>query len=120
MLDGHAVFRRLVQMIECFDDEESTYMPYCDTAAAIINEKTKTGADASDIRLVTAAAATAYCRYILTRSVSDSEIGSIKAGDITISGSNNNSVIAAEALMRTAIADAAPLLEDTVFSFGAV
>lgn len=120
MLDGQIVFRRLVQLIECFDDEENIYMPYCETAAAVMNAKIRTDADASDIRLVTAAAASAYCRYTVAKSASDGDIDSIKAGDITVSGNGENAVKAAERLMSSAITDAAPLLIDTQFSFGAV
>lgn len=120
MLDGQTVFRRLVQLIECFEDEENIYMPYCETAAAVMNSKMRADADASDIRLVTAAAASAYCRYIVAKSASDGDIGSIKAGDITVSGNGENAVKSAERMMYSAIADASPLLVDSQFSFGAV
>ncbi len=120
MLDAQAVFCRLVSMIECFEDDESIMRPYCESAAAVINSRKRADADASDIRLVTAAAAIAYCRYLTAKSAADGDIGSIKAGDITISGSGVNAVDTAERMMNAAIEDAIPLLADTQFSFGVV
>ncbi len=118
MLDSQMVFCRLVSMIECFEDEESIMGPYCESAAAVINSRKRADADASDIRLVTAAAAIAYCRYLTAKSAADGDIGSIKAGDITISGSGVNAVDTAERMMNAAIEDAIPLLADTQFAFG--
>ena len=120
MLDGHKVYCRLVQMIECFEDEEHIYLPYCETAAAVINSKIRADADASDIRLVTAAAAMAYCRHLVTKSVSDGDIDSVKAGDITISANSEKAVKSAEQMMQSALLDAAQLLIDTQFIFGTV
>lgn len=120
MLDAQAVFCRLVSMIECFEDDESIMRPYCESAAAVINSRKRADADASDIRLVTAAAAIAYCRYLTAKSAADGDIGSIRAGDITISGSGVNAVDTAERMMNAAIEDAIPLLADTQFSFGVI
>ena len=120
MIDGQTVFCRLVQLIECFDDEEHIYMPYCETAAAVINSKIKAGADASDIRLVTAAATMAYCRYLIAKNASDGDVESIKAGDITISANGGKALKSAEMMMNSAFLDASDLLKDTQFSFGVV
>lgn len=120
MIDAQTVFSRLVSMIECFEDDESIFRPYCESAAAVINSRKRADADASDIRLVTVAAAIAYCRYLTVKSAADGDVGSIKAGDITISGSTVNAVDTAERMMNSAIEDAVPLLRDTQFSFGVI
>lgn len=120
MLDSQTVFCRLVSMTECFEDDEVIMRPYCESAAAVINSGKKADADASDIRLVTAAAAIAYCRYLTAKNAADGDIGSIRAGDITISGNGVNAVDTAERMMNAAIQDALPLLVDTRFSFGVV
>ena len=120
MLDAQAVFCRLLSMIESFEDDETVMRPFCEGAAAVINGRKKADADASDIRLVTAAAAIAYCRYLTAKYAADGDIGSIRAGDITISGSGVNAVDTAERMMNAAIEDAYPLLLDTQFAFGVV
>ncbi len=120
MLDSHTVFSRLISMIEFFEDDESIVGPYCESAAAVINGRKRADADASDIRLVTAAAAIAYCRYLTAKYAADGDVGSIRAGDITISGSIKNAVDTAERMMNSAVEDAIPLLKDTQFSFGVV
>lgn len=120
MLDGLTVFMKLAQLIECFEDEQTIYMPYCETAAAVISENIRTDADASDIRLVTAAATMAYNRYLVAKNASDCEIGSVRAGDITISSDSAKAAEAAHQMMTAALIDAAPLLKDTRFLFRTV
>ena len=120
MLDGMTVFIRLTQIIDCFDDEQATYLPYCETAAAVISENMKTGADASDIRLVTAAATLAYNRYLTAKNATDCEIGSLRAGDITITSDSTKTTEAVHQMMTAALVDAAPLLRDTHFLFRTV
>lgn len=120
MLDGQAVFIKLCQLIECFEDEQALYMPYCETAAAVISENIRTDADASDIRLVTAAATLAYNRYLSAKNAADCEIGSVRAGDITITSDVAKMSDAADRMLTAAFVDAAPLLKDTQFMFGTV
>ncbi len=120
MPDCQAVFSRLCQLIECSEDELTIYMPYCETAAAVISENIRTDADASDIRLVTAAATMAYNRYLVVKNASDCEIGSVRAGDITISSDGEKAAEASHQMMIAALIDAAPLLKDTGFMFRTV
>ena len=120
MLDSQTVFIKLCQLIECFDDDQMIYMPYCETAAAVISENIRADADASDIRLVTVAATMAYSRYLIAKNASDCEIGSIRAGDITISADGVKAADAAEQMLKSALIDAAPLLKDTAFMFRTV
>ncbi|MBR5234303.1 MAG: hypothetical protein IKW03_08845 [Clostridia bacterium] len=120
MLDSQAVFVRLSQLIECFEDEQTLYMPYCETAAAVISENIRTDADASDIRLVTVAATMAYNRYLVAKNAYDCDCGSVRAGDITITSDGEKTAKAAQQMMETALVDAAPLLKDNSFLFRTV
>jgi hypothetical protein len=120
MLDCQAVFSRLCQLIECSEAEQTLYMPYCETAAAVISENIRADADASDIRLVTVGAIMAYNRYLTANNASDCELGSVRAGDITISTDGKKTAEAAHRMLTSALIDAAPLLKDNGFMFRTV
>lgn len=121
MLDSQTVFIKLCQLIECFDeDEQALYIPFCETAAAVISENIRADADASDIRLVTAAATLAYNRYLSAKNAADCEVSSVRAGDITITSDVAKTSDAADKMLTAAFIDAAPLLRDTQFIFRTV
>ncbi len=117
MLDGKTVFEKVCEITGNTDD---ALMPFCENAAAIINGKMRSDVNASDIRLLTAAASVAYCDYLLVQNVIDGDIGSVKAGDITVSRNGNSVSAFAENFRKKALADAADLLIDSEFSFRTV
>lgn len=118
MLGAGAVFERLSSMIEIDKGEKSRLMPFCETAAAVIGAKTRADADKSDVRLLTAAAALAYGRYMLLRGASDGNIESFKAGDVTVSYGNSSAGQSIDSFVKAALADAADLFSDDDFVFG--
>lgn len=117
MLDGKTVFEKVCEITGSTDD---ALMPFCENAAAVINGKMRPNVNASDIRLLTAAASVAYSDYLLVLNVIDGDIGSIKAGDITVSRNGSSASAFAENFRTKALADAADLLIDSEFSFRTV
>ena len=117
MLDGNAVFEKVCEIIGNVDD---SIMPFCENAAAVISGKMRSDVNASDIRLLTAAASVAYSDYLLVQNVADDDIGSVKAGDITISRNGESVYAFAQNFREKALADAAELLIDCEFLFRAV
>lgn len=117
MLDGKTVFEKVCEIIGESDD---SLMPFCENAAAVINGKMRSDVNASDIRLLTAAASVAYCDYLMVQNVIDGDIGSVRAGDITVSRNGSSAYAFAENFRKKALSDAAELLLDNEFSFRAV
>lgn len=117
MLDAESVFKKVAQL--CPDADEAV-MPFCEIAAAIISGKMRADVDASDVRLLTAAASVAYCNYLLMSGVCESDIHSFKAGDITVTKGAGSVADAAVRLRDIALADAAELLCDNDFDFRTV
>lgn len=117
MLTADSVFNQLLRITECDESEKNALFPFCETAAAVINSKTRSDADASDIRLVMAAAAMAYSRYLLLKNADEGNISSVKAGDITISKGSEDASVSAASFASSAIEDAKDLLVDTAFVF---
>lgn len=117
MLDGKTVFEKVCEIT---GDTDDALMPFCENAAAVINGKMRTDVNASDIRLLTAAASVAYSDYLLVQNVVDGDIGSVKAGDITVSRNSSSVYDFARNFREKALADAAGLLIDCEFIFRTV
>lgn len=117
MLDGKTVFEKVCEISGCTDD---ALMPFCENAAAVIDGKMRADVNASDIRLLTAAAAVAYSSYLLVQNIAESDIGTIKAGDISVTKNGSSAIAYAENFRKAALADAADLLTDSEFVFGTV
>lgn len=117
MLDGKTVFEKVCEIT---GDTDDALMPFCENAAAVINGKMRSDVNASDIRLLTAAASVAYCDYLMVQNVIDGDIGSVKAGDITVSRNGNSASAFAENFRQKALADVADLLIDSEFAFRTV
>lgn len=117
MLDGKTVFEKVCEISGCTDD---ALMPFCENAAAVINGKMRADVSASDIRLLTAAASVAYSDYLLVQNIAESDIGTVKAGDVSISKNGSSAIAYAENLRKTALAAAAELLVDSEFCFRSV
>ena len=120
MLTGEQVFSQLTAVTDVEEADKASVMPFCEAAAAVINAKMRTDADESDSRLLTAAVAVAYSRYLLIRNAAESDVASLKAGDVTISRSSAPVMQAAENFRKTALADASELLTDDGFLFDCV
>lgn len=120
MLTGEQVFAQLTAVTDIAETDKTAVMPFCEAAAALINARIRTDADESDSRLLTAAVAVAYSRYLLIRGAAESDVASLKAGDVTISRSSAPVMQAAENFCKTALADASGLLTDDGFLFDSV
>lgn len=117
MLTAQTVFEKVS---EIFADTDDSLLPFCEQAAAVINSKMRAGVDASDIRLLTAAAAIALDEYSAMQNVSDGDVSSFKAGDVTVSKGNASARDAAENFRKNALIQAADLLADSHFVFRTV
>lgn len=117
MLTAQTVFERVS---EIFTDTDDSLLPFCEQAAAVVNSKMRAGVDASDIRLLTAAAAIALDAYSAVQNISDGDISSFKAGDVTVSKGNTSARNMAENFRKNALVQAADLLTDSHFVFGTV
>lgn len=120
MLTGEQVFSQLTAVTDIEESDKTSVMPFCEAAAAVINARIRADADELDSRLVTAAVAVAYSRYLLFRSAAESDVASLKAGDVTISRSSAPVMQAAENFRKTALADASELLTDDGFLFDCI
>lgn len=120
MLTGEQVFSQLTAVTDVSESDRTAVMPFCLAAAAVINARLRPDADDTDSRLLTAAVAVAYSRYLLIRNAAESDVESLKAGDVTISRSSAPVMQAAENFRKTALADASGLLTDDGFLFDSV
>ena len=91
-----------------------------DNMKAVINGKIRAGVDASDVRLLTAAAAVAYADYLCAGSMSTEDVSYFRAGDITVRKGTAAALEAAESFRKRALADASELLLAEGFDFRAV
>lgn len=120
MLTADSVFEKLTQITDTDESEKAALFPFCESAAAVINGKIRTDADASDIRLIMAAAAIAYSRYLLIKNAEEGNITSIKAGDISVSKNGGDASGSIHSFARAALEDAKDLLTDSSFLFFAL
>lgn len=117
MPDAKTVFEKVKQLSPSVTDD---VMPFCETAAAVLNGRIRQGVDASDIRLLTAAAAVALCDYIVFHNLSDGEVNYFKAGDITVKKGSGKLPGSAVIFRDMALAEAASLICDNDFDFRTV
>lgn len=120
MISYADVFSQVSRMAMPDSNTEDNMSYFCRSAIATISEKVKPDADTSDIRLVMAAAALAYCRYIQAANIEDAEITSMKAGDVTVSKNAGDTLAAAQKFADNAIMDAQELFTDTSFAFAVI
>ena len=117
MLSADTVFEKVKEISGCTDE---SLMTFCEKAAAEISCKKRPGVSASDIRLLLAAAAIAYCDYLLVQNLADGDVGSVRAGDITVTKSGQTMLRSAENMKKESLAEASDLLIDSQFLFGTV
>ena len=117
MTDTASVFERVRQLFAVADE---AVMPFCENAAAVINGKIRADVDASDVRLLTAAAAVAFADYLCAGIMSTEDVSYFRAGDITVRKSDSTALDAAESFRKRALADAAELLIPEGFHFRTV
>ena len=101
-------------------EEAHSILPFCETAVAVIDEKIRLGADESDVRHIMAAASLALSKYYSARFAAEGDIGSFKAGDVTISYDGSERIKTIENLKKSAFADAHDLLTDDGFIFESI
>lgn len=102
------------------DGDTQELLPLCEAACRELAAMAKPGADLGDIRLVNAAAASAYRRFCVKRLMNDGGVTSFKAGDVSVSVSRSELADYATEEKRAAFIAAAPLLRDDEFHFGQV
>ncbi len=117
MLDAQSVFEKVKQL---FPSADESLLPFCEGAAAVLNTKLRRNVDASDVLLLTAAAAVAYCDYVSANSMNDGDISYFRAGDITVRKGAAGAVESAISFRNTALANVSALLADNDFDFRAV
>ena len=117
MIDVNAVFEKVKQL---YPDATEAVVPFCETAAAVISGKIRSTADASDVRLLTAAASVALCDYLIFHNLSAGDVSYFKAGDITVRKGSADLPGAAVNFRDKALSDAASLLCDNDFDFRTV
>lgn len=119
MISYDEVFSQLDKLIP-LDSEESDRMKFfCESAVSTMNSRIKHNADASDKRLILATAALAYYRYLQMLHDEESDMVSMKAGDVTVRRNADAIVKKAKHLWEEALLDVGDLLDDTSFIFTA-
>ena len=117
MLEGSSIFEKVCEISGCSD---AALMSFCEKTAAVINEKLRTDVDASDVRLLTSAAMIAYGDYLVVQNMSELDVESIKAGDISVRKNADTVIVYAENLRKKAFAEIAGFLTDDDFYFRSV
>lgn len=120
MLSFDDVFSQIEKLAELDSDEKNKMEPFCESAVATLNGRLREDADGKDIRLVMAAAALAYYRYLQSSFSEDDELVSMKAGDVTIKCDYSVALNRMQALSEGLLRDADELLSDTAFVFTVV
>lgn len=120
MLSFDDVYTQIEKLTEFDDDGKKKIESFCKSAVATVNSLLKPDADASDIRLIMAAASLAYYRYIQFSFDEDAEMTSLKVGDVTVKRDSSLLLKKARTLYEDAFADARSMLTDTAFVFSAV
>lgn len=117
MTDAVSVFERVKQL---FPSADEAAMPFCENASAVINGKIRADVDASDVRLLTAAAAAAFADFLLATNMNGDDVSYFRAGDVTVRKGASAAFEAAESFRKRAFADASELLIADGFDFRAV
>ena len=117
MLEGSSIFEKVCEISGCSD---TALMSFCEKTAAVINEKLRTDVDESDVRLLTSAAMIAYGDYLVIQNMSELDVESIKAGDISVRKNSDTVIVYAENLRKKAFAEIAGFLTDDDFYFRSV
>lgn len=107
-----------IQKLMTLDSEESDRMKFfCESAVATMNSRIKRNADASDSRLILATAALAYYRYLQMLCDEESDLTSMRAGDVTVRRDADAAMNRAKQLCEETLSDISDMLSDTSFIF---
>lgn len=120
MIPYEKVLEQVCRMIEIDSDSVQSVAFVCQSAIATLSCRLKPEADVSDVRLVMAAATLALCRYMQAVSAEESDVTSMKAGDVTISKNSMLTLDSVKKLAESALEDARELFVDTAFAFRAI
>lgn len=120
MIPYEQVYDQFCRMAQIDEDSVRNASAFCESAIATLSCRLKTDADSSDIRLVMAAAALALCRYMQAVSTEESDVTSMKAGDVTISKNSALTLDSVKKLAESTLGDARELFIDTAFTFRAI
>lgn len=118
MINDNLVTERLFELTG-LDESEERLLPLSREACAFLENRLKDGVSESDSRIITCAAMIAYGKYLSVSSAENSDISSMKAGDLSVSISSSKASLEAKRIIEASLADCADLLLDTEFMFGA-
>jgi hypothetical protein len=114
----------LGQLVDFNENESDIVLDLCRTSLKEIEALLKPDADRGDMRIVAAAAGTAYYKLMLKRSAASSaeEVTGFKAGDVSITQKSTNDdaqkqLEKAEKFCSAMMSKLVPLCEDNSFAF---
>lgn len=120
MISFDDVFAQTAELVSADEQTSETLRFFCEAAVATMNHRLKPDADASDRRLILATAALARFRYLQALCDDESDMISLKAGDVTVRKDSNAAMKRAEQFCRETLSDVRELLIDTAFIFAAI
>lgn len=120
MINVDAVSNMLKKISSLSDEEAKKALPFCEITCAEMFERLREKSDEEKSAVITACAAVALYRYVLSAGVCSEEFSSFKAGDVTISRSAAANAENAVRLRDEALSSAARYLTDVDFVFRAV
>ncbi|MGI6773458.1 MAG: hypothetical protein GX264_04790 [Clostridiales bacterium] len=120
MISQWEVFERLRQVISISDEDAPALLPFCKAAALSVERRLKYKRDSGNQLIIMLCAMTALHRFLLSRSATDQEFTSFRAGDVTVKKGYKETLQAASDLEAAAFKEAAHLLKDDAFLFGRI
>lgn len=115
MIDTQKVYEYIKAIGNYDDDEISRYAPLIDNAVCAVSQSLGDGVDMDDARVICLAGAKANYTICLAKASGDGVVD-FKAGDISISQSNDY-IVQAKQLLELAYEDCAMLVVDDGFAF---
>ena len=120
MISFDDVFAQTAELVSADEQSSEKLRFICEAAVATMNHRLKPDADASDRRLILATAALTRFRYLQALCDDESDMVSLKAGDVTVRKDSNAAMKRAEQFCRETLSDAGELLVDKAFVFAVI
>lgn len=120
MISYNDVFSQIEKLITLDSEATERMKFFCESAVATMNSRIKRNADASDRRLILAAAALAHYRYLQMLCDEESDLTSMKAGDVTVRRDADAAMKRARQFCEETLLDVRDLLVDASFIFTAI
>lgn len=118
MVSPWDVLDRLEQFIDIDESEKDTALAVCVINLGTVRAKLKKDIDLNDVRITQAAAAMSlYDLAVKSAADGKGDITSFKAGDVTVSRTNQSFIEYASKIKSEALSDLSPLLNDNEVYF---